>query len=128
MVIVDTDVLIWVLREHADYRKRLIALAQREQTGIGVTPVQYAEIFAGAKEKERASIETLFDLLKPLPLDAQTGRIAGDLLHRYGKSHGLHPGDALTAAVAMHGGHRLWTLNRKHYPMLEDAWLYRAAR
>ena len=43
----------------------------------------------------------------------------GAYLHRYGRSHGVEIADALVAADAVGSGLRLWTLNRKHYPMPE---------
>jgi hypothetical protein len=36
---------------------------------------------------------------------------------RYSRSHGVEIADALVAAAAATTGLRLWTLNRKHYPM-----------
>jgi predicted nucleic acid-binding protein len=50
-------------------------------------------------------------------LDAKIGRQAGDYLARYAKSHGVEIADALVAAAAAMSGLRLWTLNRRHYPM-----------
>src|SRR5712692_5043563 len=38
-------------------------------------------------------------------------------LARYAKSHGVEIADALVAAAAAVSGLRLWTLNRKLYPM-----------
>ena len=40
-----------------------------------------------------------------------------DYLARYAKSHSVEIADALIAAAAATSGLRLWTLNRKHYPM-----------
>ena len=50
-------------------------------------------------------------------LDGKVGRQAGDYLARYAKSHGVEIADALIAAAAATSGLRLWTLNRRHYPM-----------
>lgn len=49
--------------------------------------------------------------------DTQIERQAGDLMRRFRPSHGLELGDALIAATASLHGLRLWTRNRKHYPM-----------
>ena len=40
-------------------------------------------------------------------------------LSRYARTHGLEIADALIAAAAATGGLRLWTLNRRHYPMTD---------
>jgi predicted nucleic acid-binding protein len=50
-------------------------------------------------------------------LDAPTGRRAGAYLARFSRSHGLEIADALVAAAAATSGLKLWTLNRRHYPM-----------
>ena len=52
-------------------------------------------------------------------LDYETGRLAGDYLRQYGKSHGVELGDALIGAAAHLNGAELWTRNRKRYPMPE---------
>jgi hypothetical protein len=50
-------------------------------------------------------------------LDGRVGRRAGAYLARYARSHGLELADAVVTAAATTSGVRLWTLNRKHYPM-----------
>jgi len=58
-----------------------------------------------------------------VPLDYETGYIAGRYLKQYRKSHGLALGDALIAAAAVQNDAALWTRNRKHFPM-KDLVLY----
>jgi predicted nucleic acid-binding protein len=52
-----------------------------------------------------------------VPADGPVGLRAGEYLRRYRKSHAVELGDALIAASAVASGARLWTRNRKHYPM-----------
>ena len=52
-----------------------------------------------------------------IPIDGDTGRQAGDFLRQYSKSHHLDLGDALIAATASIHKLKLWTRNRRHYPM-----------
>ena len=66
-------------------------------------------------------MEALFNALVCVPADAAIGRRAGEYLRSYRKSHGVELGDALIAASAVATGARLWTRNRKHYPMPELA-------
>jgi predicted nucleic acid-binding protein len=40
-------------------------------------------------------------------------------LQKYGKSHAVTMADALVGAVARINAFKLWTLNKKHYPMFE---------
>ena len=56
-------------------------------------------------------------------LDGEVGRRAGSYLARYARSHGLEIGDALVAAAASTTGLRLWTLNRRDYPMPDVTFL-----
>ena len=61
--------------------------------------------------------QAFFESRGEIVLDGRAGRWAGSYLARYGRSHGVELTDALVAAAAVTSGVRLWTLNRKHYPM-----------
>jgi len=60
------------------------------------------------------------DSLLHLQLDDQIGKTAGEYINVYGKSHAVTLADALIAAAAKTNSLKIWTLNRKHYPMLGD--------
>ena len=62
-------------------------------------------------------INGLFGILFCIPIDREIGRLAGDYLRQYRKSHHLELGDALIAATAAVHDTPIWTRNRKHYPM-----------
>ena len=81
------------------------------------SPVSVAELWHGAIPREFEATTNLFRSLTCVPIDAATGRQAGDYLRQYIKSHGVKLGDALIAASAVLHGAALWTRNRKHYPM-----------
>ena len=80
-------------------------------------PVSIAELWQGALASEHNVLNNLFRVLTCVPINAETGRRAGEFLRKYRKSHGLELGDALIAASAELNGASLWTRNRKHYPM-----------
>jgi predicted nucleic acid-binding protein len=63
----------------------------------------------------------LFIGLTCAPLGEHSGRRAGDYLRQYRRSHGLEIADALIAASSVENKARLWTRNRKHYPMKDLA-------
>jgi len=65
------------------------------------------------------AIEALFGAITCVPIDADTGRRAGEYLRRYARSHSVELGDALIAATASIHNLELWTRNRRHYPMKE---------
>lgn len=119
MILVDTDVLIWVLRGREDIVRRFEEALEEKEGFVFITPVQEAEIFAGARKGEESLINSFLSSLKNIPIDSESGRRAGEYLAKYGKSHGTTLADAFVAAVASVNGLKLWTLNRKHFPMLK---------
>jgi len=99
-------------------------LARWTELGLSDTPILYspvtaAELWAGARPREHEALANLFRALVCAPLDSEAGRQAGDYLRQYRKSHGLELGDALIASAAILHRAKLWTRNRKHYPMKE---------
>jgi hypothetical protein len=79
--------------------------------------VSVAELWQGSLPHEQDVLTNLFRVMNCVPVDAATGRKAGEFLRDYRKSHGIELGDALIAASAVASGAVLWTRNRKHYPM-----------
>lgn len=117
-ILYDSDVIIEILRGRSG-----VVEAARDLEGSGVptfcTAISWAEIFAGLRPGEEHPTQAFFEARGEIVLDGSVGRRAGAYLHRYGKSHGVEVADALVAAAAVGSGLRLWTLNRKHYPMPE---------
>ena len=118
-VLVDSDILIEVLRgKDQQILSRWAELGQSDHL-ILYSPVSSAELWAGTRPGEYEPLGKLFRLLRCAPMDDEVGRRAGDYLRQYGKSHGLELGDALIASGACLNAAKLWTRNRKHYPMKE---------
>jgi predicted nucleic acid-binding protein len=120
-ILTDSDILIEVSRgRDKALVSRWLELG-RSDTLIVFSAISAAELWAGARPSEYAALEALFDALVCIPADAAVRRRAGEYLRRYRKSHAVELGDALIAASAVASGARLWTWNRKHYPMPELA-------
>ena len=118
-VVVDSDVLIEVSR-HRDGRLISAWLTLTEsEIEVMYSPVSAAELWAGALPHEHDVLTRLFHSLRCASADEETGKLAGDYLRHYRKSHGLELPDALIAAAAVQNEAALWTRNRKHYPMKE---------
>lgn len=115
-VLYDSDVIIEILRGR---RVVVDAALAMETAGVQTycSPVACAEIYAGLRPGEEPLTRAFFEARGEVVLDARTGRRAGSYLARYARSHGVEIADALVAAAAATSGLRLWTLNRKHYPM-----------
>jgi predicted nucleic acid-binding protein len=116
-VLVDSDVLIEVLRgRNAGILDRWIELGKSNAL-VAYSPVSSAEIWRGARSSEADTITTVFAALTCIPIDAIVGKRAGEYLARFHASHAMEIGDALIAATASGHGLRLWTRNKKHFPM-----------
>jgi predicted nucleic acid-binding protein len=118
-VLVDSDVIIEVLRARDQVVLAKWASLGNSSSRILCSPVSVAEVWAGALPHEFEALSTVFDNLACTTIDAATGRRAGDYLRAFRKSHSLHVPDALIAASAFINKAALWTRNRKHYPMKE---------
>lgn len=120
MVIVDTDVLIWILRGRYDIIRKFQKLVEETNGEVYLTPIQIAEIYAGARPAELSKIENFLNSFEVLDLSREIGKIAGQIVNRYGNSHGVKLADAFIAAAAEYYNCKLWTLNIKHYPTVKD--------
>jgi hypothetical protein len=116
-ILLDTDVLIEVLRARNAPLLAAWSRLQDSSASVFVSPVTVAEIWHGLRPGEQEPVASLFSALACIPLDARIGRAAGEYLRQFHKSHGVMLGDALVAATASAHGLRLWTRNRRHYPM-----------
>jgi hypothetical protein len=119
MILVDTDVLIWVFRGQESWIKEFEKMVGDARGNVFITPVQIAEIYAGLRPKEVQKVEDFLASLRSVDLDDEMGKIAGGYINKYGKSHSVTMADALIAATASTKNLKLWTSNKKHYPMLD---------
>jgi predicted nucleic acid-binding protein len=119
MIVVDTDILIWILRKDKTLVERFKEAVRETGGNVFITPVQVAEVYSGVRPKERVRVELFMDSLNTIDIDGRMGKLAGEFIHKYGKSHSVTMSDALVGAAAKVNILRLWTLNKKHYPMFE---------
>ncbi len=116
-VLLDSDVVIWCLRGKQEIIKKLKKLSQN--AAIHTTSISVAEIWAGSRSGEEDKIESVFKTFPVLSIDENIGKLAGKFLKQFAKSHNLEIADALIGAIAADQKLKLWTLNKKHYPMLK---------
>ncbi|MEW6351166.1 MAG: type II toxin-antitoxin system VapC family toxin [Thermodesulfobacteriota bacterium] len=116
-LLIDTDVLIDCLR---GYPQAVRFLEERDER-LFVSAITAAELYAGVREgDERFRLDRFLQGFEIVPIDLRLAISRG--LHRreFGKSHGVGLADAIIAVTAIHLGSLLVTLNRKHFPMLEN--------
>jgi predicted nucleic acid-binding protein len=115
-MILDTDVLIWLMRQNTNAISLVASLPQRE-----VAQATWLELVEGVRNKrELAEAKSLFaDLnIRTLPLTESIGQRAGLLMEEHALKGGLDAMDSLIAATALVNNIPLATANRKHYKAL----------
>jgi predicted nucleic acid-binding protein len=116
-VLLDTDVIIELLRKQETTIKTLLEL-QQQNYEFYVCPIVVAEIYAGAFVKEYPLIEQFFSFCHTLSIDNEIGKIAGLYANQYRKAFNkISLEDYLIAACAKKYQLCVWTNNTKHYPM-----------
>jgi predicted nucleic acid-binding protein len=115
-VLIDTGILVDYLRDRPPAVDFVESLAERPFTSA----MTVAELFQGVKEEERDRLGVVVRGLGILEATAGLAERAGLIARRYRPSHGTGLVDAVIAVTALAGGHTLATLNRRHFPMIED--------
>ncbi len=116
-LLLDTDVLVDYLRGYPE----AVSFLEARTEALLLSAITVAELFAGVREgRERTALLTFLTAFELIPVGREIAERGG--LHRrdYGRSHSTGLADALIAATAEHAQARLVTLNRKHFPMLQD--------
>ena len=124
MIILDTDILIWILRKNKEIKNKLIKATLETDGGLYITPIQIAEIDAGIRASEEKIIKKFLNSFNIIPIDVQIGELAGRFINQYRKSHSVEIADAIIAAASIVNNFKLWTLNKKHYPMIKKENFY----
>ncbi|HEC86078.1 MAG: type II toxin-antitoxin system VapC family toxin [Candidatus Parabeggiatoa sp. nov. 2] len=116
-LLIDTDVVIDYLRGNP----QAIAFIQQAPLVLWISSMTVAELYAGVREgEERELLEQTLATYILCDIDSEIAELGGLYRRDYGKSHGVGLVDALIAATAKLRGYRLVTLNKKHFPMLDN--------
>ena len=119
VIVVDTSVLIDHLRGRAKARDVLLRAVSEGQV-LAASVLTRVEVMAGVRSDERRATGTLFSVLQWLPVTEAIAEEAGLLARRYRGSHGaIDVVDYVVAASAQVHDAAVWTLNVKHFPMVE---------
>lgn len=116
MYLIDTDILIWVLRDNEKYTSLLKNLARKES--LTISTITIAEIYKNIYPAELVKTENLLNELQNLDVTPQVAKQAGLYWQEYSKRlKTLSLIDCLIAATANTNEATLVSLNRKHFPM-----------
>jgi len=117
-MLLDTDILIWVLRGNT----KAARLVDNTELRL-ISAVTYMELVQGARNRQelRSIKDFLSDLgFEVVPLSENIGHRAAIYVEEYGLAEGLGLADALIAATAVERNLTLCTGNRKHYKAIKD--------
>ncbi len=116
MYLIDTDVLIWVLRGNIKYKELLQKL--KDQDTLSISTITIAEIYKNIFPSEIVKTENLLDEFLVWDVNSLTAKQAGFYFQQYAKQlKNLSLMDCLIAGCANVNNLTLVSLNTKHFPM-----------
>lgn len=116
MYLIDTDVIIWILRGDKEYENFLQEL--KNKGSLSVSTITIAEIYKNVYPSEMVMTENLLNELLARDVNTSTAKQAGLYWQQYVKKlKNLGLADCLIAATANVNDLTLVTLNVRHFPM-----------
>ncbi len=118
MYLLDTDILIWILRENKLIIKKVLDLNRKSSLYISV--ISIAEIYKNIFPSELIYTEELLNRHIILDVDRNIAKMAGFYFKEYSKNlKNLSLNDCLIAATANLSDLTVVSLNKKHFPFKE---------
>lgn len=116
MYLIDTDIIIWVLRNNQKYVNLLIKLTHKGT--LYISTITIAEIYKNIYPEELIKTEDLLNELQSLDVTPSIAKQAGFYWQEYSKKlQNLNITDCLIAATANINDLTIVSLNKKHFPM-----------
>lgn len=121
--LIDSDVLIWHLRDHQPtvHLLRTLIKESPEEKGIlplGCSVISVFELRVGMRSGEETATERLLNSLERYPVNELIAERAADYYRAFVKQGvTLHIADLVIAATAAEHRLTLVTYNRNHFPM-----------
>jgi len=117
-MLLDTDILIWVLRGNEKAARHVDSMEKRY-----ISIITYMELIQGARSHHELReikgflVDCGFEIL---PLSENIGHRASIYVEEYGLQMAMSVMDAVIAATAVEHNLALFTGNRKHYKPIKD--------
>ena len=122
MYLIDTDVLIWVLRGNKRYEDLLLNLKDKEP--LSISTITIAEVYKNIYPSEMIKTETILSEFQTWDITSLIAKQAGLYWQQYRKQlKNLNITDCLIAATASIHDLALVSLNKKHFPMKDIRFL-----
>lgn len=112
--LLDSDVSIWILRNHPEIVNKVLTITQNKPFYISVLTV--TEIYKNSREDEIGKYDLFFGVNYQLGIDYNIAKLAGDYWKIY-KGVNQNIVDYLIAATCKVNKLILLTRNTKHFPM-----------
>ncbi len=118
MFLIDTDILIWVLRGNKEHVELLRHL--KEQKPLSISAITVAEVYKNTFAVELHRTEKMLNELYLWDVNRPIARQAGLYWQQFAKQFkNLHILDCIIAATAREHNLELITLNTRHFPMAD---------
>jgi predicted nucleic acid-binding protein len=114
MYVVDTNVLVWILRNKSEYIDWFDQ--EVDKTILSISTITVAEIYKNLFPSELISTEEWLGRFQILTVTGKIAKQAGLYWQQFSKKN-LNLLDCLIAATAKINFAKLVTLNTKHFPM-----------
>jgi predicted nucleic acid-binding protein len=116
--LLDSDVIIWQLRDQEETVELLASLSKMGILACSVMSI--VEVQAGVRRGEEKRTDTLLDSLRAYDVTPAIANLAGTFIRDYrAKGITFDFVDSVIAATAVIHGLTLLTYNVRHYPMPE---------
>lgn len=116
MILLDTNILIDILKGHEQTQQKLTSLNDSLSEPLAISSITAMELVYGARNKtEVQRLEKFMQLFQMVHLTEVISARALKLITRYAKSHTLDIPDALIAATVLENQSRLFTYNQKDF-------------
>ncbi len=116
MYILDSDIIIWILREKLEVIQAVRNIISHDQTGIST--ISIAEIYKNVFPEEIPNTEFFISRQQIFVVTTEIAKSSGFYWHQFYKNNqGLSLPDCIIAATAQKEKAKLLTLNGKHFPM-----------
>ncbi len=113
MILIDTDIVVDLLRDHQPARQWL---TDNQDKVFSITGFTEMELIAGCRDRHGVvKVDSTIRALSTVWIEADACQTALHLFRQFRLSHSLDLVDALNAAAALSLGVPLYTFNQKHY-------------